>query len=73
MIPLRIPDLATLPAFMGYKASERGGFIMRICCYGCEGQKQVEQLARLRGMEVSHGACPKCAAVQIARITGAAV
>lgn len=73
MTAIPIPDLAELPAFMGYKADPRGGFIMRICCYGCKGRKEVEQLARMRGMAVSHGACPQCAAVYIARLTGAAV
>lgn len=72
MIPISIPDLSTLPAFMGYKSSRRGGFMIR-CCSWCEGKAEVQRIAQLRGMEVTHGACPKCAAVQIARITGAAI
>ncbi len=50
---------ATPEAQIGYKSDGKGGFIVRVCAYGCAGKAEAEKLAKDGGFKVSHGMCEK--------------
>lgn len=58
--PVRATEAPLPVAWMGYKADGKGGFIVRVCCYGCAGKTEAEKIAKDAGFPVSHGCCRSC-------------
>lgn len=56
-------------AFLGYKWSDKYGYMVRICGW-CPSKSRVEVWARNRGSVVTHGICPECATRNFGKLLG---